>query len=107
MGMHIQVELWMWLGEKLGGDFQSPSEMRSVAEIDLDEGLSIPQLFDSLAGRYPLIEEKIFSREEKKFFPNLSVIVTQAELVVSPFSIESSILRDGYKITVLPLYAGG
>ncbi len=105
--MHIQVELWMWLGDRLGEDFQSPSEMRSMKEMEVEEGLTVIQLFDRLASRYPLIREKIFDRESKKFLPNLSLIVTQNGQVVSPFNIEEDVLKDWYKITVLPLYAGG
>ena len=105
--MWVKVELWMWLGNQLGEDFQSPSEMRSMKEMEVEEGLTIIQLFDQLASRYPLIREKIFDPESKKFLPNLSVIVTQNGQVVSPFNIEENVLKDGYKITVLPLYVGG
>lgn len=105
--MRIHVELWMWLGDQLGEDFQAPSEMRSIKEMEVEEGLTIIHLFDRLASRHPLIREKIFDRESKKFLPNLSVIVTQDGQMVSPFNIEENALKDGYKITVLPLYAGG
>ncbi|MBM4329666.1 MAG: MoaD/ThiS family protein [Deltaproteobacteria bacterium] len=105
--MHIRVEFWMWLGDKLGPDFQFLSEMRSFREMDVEEGLTVIHLFDRLAASYPLIEEKIFNRDRKKFHPNLSVIVTQDGQVVSPFSMEESPLQDGCKITVLPLYVGG
>ena len=105
--MHIQVELWVWLGEQLGEDFQSPSEMRSIKEMQVEEGTTLLQLFDRLASQYPPIDKKVFNRQNKKFYPNLSVIVTQNGQVVSPFDIYESALIDGYKITVLPLYAGG
>jgi hypothetical protein len=39
--------------------------------------------------------------------PNLSVVVTQDGLAVSPLDLEKSEMKDGYKITVLPLYVGG
>lgn len=105
--MHIRVELWMWLSDQLGADFQSASEMRSIKEMDVEEGLTVSQLFDHLAARYPLIAQKVFNRDSKKFYPNLSVIVTQNGQVVSPFNIEENVLKEGYKITVLPLYVGG
>jgi sulfur carrier protein ThiS len=78
-----------------------------MKEMEVEEGLTVIQLFDRLANRYPLIREKIFDRESKKFLPNLSVIVTRNGQVVSPFNIEEDVLKDGYKITVLPLYVGG
>jgi molybdopterin converting factor small subunit len=105
--MRIQVELWLWLNKELRGDFQFPSEMRSFGEMDLEEGLTAIQLFDRLAAQHPIIEEKIFDRKNGKFLPNLSLIVTQNGQVVSPFNMEKSVLKDGYKVTVLPLYAGG
>ena len=39
--------------------------------------------------------------------PNLSVVVTHDGLAVSPFDGEKTQIRDGYKITILPLYVGG
>ena len=105
--IRIQIELWMWLGDQLGADFQSPSEMRSIREMEVEEGTTVIQLFDRLAAQYPLIAEKIFNPKSKEFYPNLSVIATQNGQVVSPFNVEENELRDGYKITVLPLYVGG
>ncbi len=97
----------MWLSDKLGSDFQPLSEMRSFKEMDVEEGLTVIQLFGRLAAQYPLIGEKIFDRQGQKFLPNLSVIVTEDGKVVSSFIVEESVIKDGYKITVLPLYVGG
>ena len=105
--MRIQVELWMWLGKKLGGDFQSPSEMRSIMEIDVEEGTTVKKLFDQLANRYPPIAKEIFDRENHGFHPNLTVMVTFKGQVLSFSGVNDSTLKDGYKIMVLPLYAGG
>jgi molybdopterin converting factor small subunit len=105
--MRVQIEMWAWLGEKLGGDFESPSEMRSVAALEVEEGLTVIDLFERLAPRYPLIAEKVFNRRRKKFYPALNVIVTRQGQMVSPFNIEENRLKDGDKITVMPLYAGG
>ncbi len=105
--MHVRVELWMWLGGELGEDFQSPSEMRSAKEMEVEEGITVIQLLDRLALQYPLIGQKIFNRETKKFHPTLSVIVTLNGQVISPFNIEENVLQDECKITVLPYYAGG
>ena len=105
--MRIQIELWMWLGDQLGKDFQAPSEMRSTREVVVEEGLTVIELFDRLAVQYPLIGERVFDRKTQKFFPNLNVIVTQHGQVISPFNMEEDVLKDGYKVTVLPLYVGG
>jgi len=105
--VRIRIELWMWLGENPGGGFQALSEMRSFQEMDVEEGLTVIQLLDRLAAQSPVIEEKIFDRKNRKLLPNLSVVVTHEGLVVSPFDMEKTQIRDGYKLTILPLYVGG
>ena len=97
----------MWLGDNPGGGFQALSEMRSFREMDVEEGLTVSQLLDRLAAQSPAVEEKIFDRKKGKLLPNLSVVVTRDGLAVSPFDVERSEMKDGYKITVLPLYVGG
>jgi len=81
--MRIQVELWLWLNKELGGDFQSPSEMRSLTEMEVENGTTVRNLFDRLADRYPVIGQKVFNRENRKFYPNLSVILTSKDEVIS------------------------
>ena len=105
--MRIRIELWMWLGNDPGGCFQPLSEMRSFREMDVEEGLTLIHLLDRLAAQSPVIEEKIFDRKNRKLLPNLSVVVTHDGLVVSPFDMEKTRLKDGYKLTILPLYVGG
>ena len=105
--MKIRIELWMWLGNRLAPDFDSLSDMRSAKEVEVEEGLTVIQLFDLLASRYPLIGEKVFDREKGHFHPNLSIVVTQDGRVVSPFKPQGDAMKDGQKITVLPLYVGG
>jgi molybdopterin converting factor small subunit len=105
--MRIRVELWLWLGKELGDDFQSPSEMRSVTEMDVENGITVKNLFDRLADRYPVIGQKVFNRQNGNFYPNLSVILTSKEEQISPYSGEDSVLKDGDRIKVLPIYVGG
>jgi molybdopterin converting factor small subunit len=81
--------------------------MRSFKKMDVEEGLTVIQLLDRLAAQSPVIEEKIFNRKNRKLLPNLSVVVTHDGLAVSPFNIDESEIKDGYKITILPLYVGG
>ena len=105
--MHVRIELWMWLGNDPGGGFQALSEMRSFREMDVAEGLTVIQLLDFLAAQSPVIKEEIFDRKKRKLFPNLSLVVTHEGLVVSPFDMEKTHLKDGDKLTILPLYVGG
>lgn len=105
--MRIQVELWLWLNQELRGDFESPSEMRSLTEMDVEEGTTVERLFDYLAYRHPVIGQTVFSRQDKKFYPNLSIILISNDERISPYSGENSVLKDGDRIKVLPMYAGG
>ena len=105
--MRVQVELWLWLNKELGGEFQSPSEMRSLTEMEVENGTTVRNLFDRLADRYPVIGQKVFNRENRKFYPNLSVILTSKDEVISPYSGEDNVLKDGDKIKILPIYVGG
>jgi hypothetical protein len=75
--------------------------------MGVEEGLTVIQLLDRLAAQSPVIEEKIFNRKNRKLLPKLSVVVTHDGLAVSPFNIDESEIKDGYKITILPLYVGG
>lgn len=101
----ITIELWFWLGKKLGEDFQSPSEMRAVKKEKVEEGTTIRQLFDSLARRYPVIAQSIFDTKAKRVYP--SVVVNYNDMVISPHIVHEQVLKDGDKITILPIYAGG
>lgn len=105
--MRIQVELWLWLNQELRGDFESPSEMRSLTEMDVEDGTTVERLFDCLADRYPVIGQKVFNRQNKKFYPNLSVILTSKDERISPYSGVNIALKDGDRIKVLPMYVGG
>ena len=105
--MHIQVELWLWLKEELGGAFQSPSEMRSVTEMEVENGTTVQDLFARLADWYPVIGQKVFNRQSGRFYPNLSVILTSKDEVISPYTGEGSVLKDGDRIKILPIYVGG
>jgi len=105
--IRVQVELWLWLGKELGGDFRSPSEMRSVIDMEAEDGMTVKGIFDRLAGRYPAIAEKVFNRETRSFSSNLTVLVKCQDRIVSPFSLDDSPLKDRYQLVVSPFYAGG
>jgi molybdopterin converting factor small subunit len=105
--MRVQIELWLWLSDQLEPDFQKLSPMRSAKEVEVEEGVTALELFDRLAAKYPLLAEKLFDRNNKKLRPNLSVIVTHNEIVLSPFNLEKDSLKDGCKITIMPIYVGG
>jgi molybdopterin converting factor small subunit len=99
----VTVELWLWLGKDLGGDFESPSAMSSVLEADVEEDSTVHDLFGALAARYQAIESKVFVRGT--FSPNVVVMVN--DKVIGLAEANSTKLVHGDKVTVLPAYAGG
>ena len=101
----ITIEIWLWLGRELGDDFESPSEMRSIREEDVEEGITIRQLLDNLSGRYPPIARSVFDTRVKRLLPH--IVVNYNDRVISPHIVYDQVLKDGDKITVLPLYMGG
>ena len=101
----ITIEIWLWLGRELGDDFESPSEMRSIREENVEEGITIGQLLDNLAGRYPPIARSVFDTQAKRLLPH--IVVNYNDRVISPHIVHDQVLKDGDKITVLPLYMGG
>jgi molybdopterin converting factor small subunit len=105
--MKVQVELWMSMGRELGGDFQSPSDMVSRIEMDVEEGETLKRLFNHLAEEYKPIAAKIFDRQKGKFYPNLTILITFQGRIQSFADSADPVLKDGDKIMILPLYAGG
>jgi molybdopterin converting factor small subunit len=101
----VTIEIWLWLGKELGGDFESPSEMRSIREEGVEEGTTMKQLLDNLAGRYPPIAQYVFDTKAKKFLPH--IVVNYNDRVISPHIVHDQVLKDGDKVTILPVYVGG
>lgn len=101
----VTIEIWMWLGNELKGDFESPSEMRSIKKEEVGEGTTIRQFLVHLATSYPPIAKNIFDIKTKRLSPN--VVVNYNDRVISPYEVYDKILKDGDKITVLPMYVGG
>ena len=103
--MKIKVELWTYMAQELGEDFQHPSNMRSEIEMNVETGNTVRSLLSYLAGRYDAFEEKIFNLESGKL--KSTMVMTLNDRVVSPPEIYDQALKDGDKITILPLHTGG
>lgn len=101
----VKIELWFWLGKELGRDFHSPSQMCCSKEEFVEEGTAVWQLLEDLAKRYPAIAERIYDSGTKRVYPN--VVVNYNDRVISPHTVHEQVLKDGDKITLMPLYAGG
>jgi molybdopterin converting factor small subunit len=95
----------MWMGDELGEGFRSPSDMRSILEVDAEDGTTVRDLCTDLADRYPSIDEKVFDRRRMRFHP--TVVATLNDRVISPAELHARRLRDGDKVLTLPVYSGG
>ncbi len=103
--INVKIELWLWLDKKLSEDFKSASDMRSELEIKLEEDTTVRKLFGQLSERYPVMREKVFHTKKQVFYED--IVVTLNEKVMSPYKIYETKLKEGDKIIVLPVYAGG
>jgi len=102
---HVTVEIWLWLGKELGNNFESPSAMRSIKEESVAEGTTIRQLLDNLATHYQAIGRRVFDQQAKSVYPDIVMVYNDS--AISPHVVHEQVLKDGDKITILPVYAGG
>ena len=101
--VRVTVELWLWLGNELGKDFESPSAMRSVMETAVEDGTTARELFESLSERYGAVRDKVFTGAG--FAPH--VVATLNERAISAAELIDHELKEGDKLIVLPTYGGG
>ncbi len=102
---HVTIELWLWLGDELKGDFECPSEMRSVKIDRVKDGTTIREWFRDLAKRYPPLAGRVFDIEAGTLNPE--VVMNYNDRVVIPQQVYDTILKDGDRVTLLPLAGGG
>ncbi|MBW2058870.1 MAG: MoaD/ThiS family protein [Deltaproteobacteria bacterium] len=101
----VTVELWLWLGRHLGEDFEPLSDMRSVRDEEVPDGTTVGQMLENLAQRYQAIAERVFDLQSGKIRPE--VVVNYNDRVANPHTVQGIALKEGDKITILPLYVGG
>ena len=101
----VTIELWLWLGKELKGDFESPSETRSIREEFVEEGTSIRDFLYSLANRYRPIEEHVFDILKKELRPE--VVGTYNERFLRADDFYTQALREGDRIIIMQMYTGG
>ncbi len=103
--MRVTVELWLWLGNELKGEFESPSDMRSLRVEVVNEGTRIGDLLCAFASRYGAIGQKVFDLKEKRLHADL--VMTYNDELFNPHTALEQRLKDGDKLTIFPLYSGG
>ncbi|MGB9698740.1 MAG: MoaD/ThiS family protein [Thermodesulfobacteriota bacterium] len=101
----VQVELWLWLSKELQGDFTYLSPMRCVRQEKIPAGTTIGQLLANLAKRYSPLANKVYDLGENKLNPY--IVINYNDQVISPYVVEDQLLKEGDKITILPMYVGG
>ncbi len=101
--VNVRVEFWMWLGNELGPEFESPTDMRASLQIQLDEGTTVRALFEQLAETYPIVRDRVFSDHQLGQY----VVATLNHLGMNREDLYGKVLRDGDVVTVLPIYVGG
>jgi molybdopterin converting factor small subunit len=103
--IQVTIELWLWLGNELKGDFECPSEMRCARVENADDGTTIRNLLGDLAKRYFPIAKSVFDIETEELFPD--VVMNYNDRVISPNQVYDRTLKNGDRITLLPLAGGG
>jgi len=103
--IRIRLELWLRMGKDLGKDFQRLSDTCYVLEEEIGDGVTVRNFFNHLAEKDQPIREKIFESGKNIFYPD--VVVTLNDRIIDPDELYERILKDGDKITVLPIFMGG
>lgn len=103
--IRVKLEIWIQLGEDLGKDFQTLSDTSSILEKEIETGITVRNFFSQLAERYQAIREKIFERGGNSFYPG--VVASLNDRIIPPHELYDSVLKEGDKITILPLFMGG
>ncbi len=68
-------------------------------------GATISDLMSILAGRYPLVRERVYDPKRTRFNP--CVLINYNDRVINPKIVREQALEDGDKVTVFPVYSGG
>ncbi|MGQ9858833.1 MAG: MoaD/ThiS family protein [Thermodesulfobacteriota bacterium] len=103
--IRVEIELWLGLEEDLGGVFQRISPVRSRAVFQLASGTSVGELFSSVAREIPLVCQRVFNAETRKFSPE--VVVIKNDAVASGSTLSEEKLSHGDRILIVPVYLGG
>ena len=93
----------MWWRRELGEDFQYPTDMRSVLELEVEDGTTGGKLFEKMAERYGPVQERIIPDHR---FSSCVVFLMNGQFITAD-DLYQRILGNGDEITVLPAYSGG
>ncbi len=101
----VTIELWLWLSDELKGDFECLSEMRSVKIDRVEDGTTIREWLSDLVRRFPPLARRVFDIETGSLNPD--VVMNYNDRLVIPQQVYDTILKDGDRLTLLPLAGGG
>jgi molybdopterin converting factor small subunit len=100
--IRVKVEFWMWSGQEVGPDFESPTDKRAALSLCVGDGTTVRALFEDLE-RYPLVKQEVFS--DRHFRPEINLALNSR--VMGHDELYDRVLTDGDRIAVLPMYVGG
>ncbi len=101
----VTIELWLWLSDELKGEFECPSAMRSVRTDRVEDGTTIREWLRDLARRFPPLAGRVFDIKAGSLNPD--VLMNYNDRAVTPRQVYDTILKDGDRVTLLPLAGGG
>ncbi len=101
--VHVKVEFWIQSGsaKEWGPDFEFFADRRPTLNLSLADGTTVRALFQGLE-RYPVVRRHIFS--DHAFHPDITMTLNSQ--VMGFDELYGWALRDGDRISVLPMYAG-
>ena len=105
MRMRLTVDLWLGVRHEQDGASGSVPPVRSRLEVNAREGVTGREFFDTLAGRYRSVHERVFDRSEGTFRDGLIFVLN--DRVIARGEVYEKPLKDGDRIGVFPLDAGG
>ena len=105
MRMRLTVDLWLGISHERNGESGCVPPVRSRLEVNAREGVTGREFFDTLAGLYRSVQERVFDRTVGSFREGLIFVLN--DRVIARGEVYERPLEDGDRIGVFPLDAGG
>jgi len=99
----VRVEIWAWLPiPKLKLE---EVKKQIIFQEQIFPGISALDLFNKMAAQHKYFRKFIFDRESQKFNFHVSVVIN--EIIAKVSELSKTYLKDGDRIIIIPLAAGG
>jgi molybdopterin converting factor small subunit len=97
----IKIEAYSWISGSLG----QADNQNLALDKELKEGLTLLDLFKSLAGQYPVFGQKVFNLQTGQIDDQVMIIVNGRLIQFKDF--KSTVMHDQDSITLSPMLVGG